>query len=265
VKEQIPLTAEKAGNAMVHARRETLRKPVALFAAAAIVAGGALGGIVLIHGGARARVQAQPTHATIEVTGDGAVTGTPDTLTVQMATSTKALSATAALDLNNTEMNHLEPVLTRAGVKPADLQTNNIEVSPNYDSDGAITSYGAADDLTVTFHDIAHSGTIIDAATHAVGNDVQIQGISFSISNTSALLKAARIQAIRNAKAEASDLASGIGSPLGRVMKITDQEQTTQPPPREFFGASAAKSAVPVQSGSEQLSVQVDAVYELES
>ena len=252
---------------MVYIRKELLKRPVALIVAAAIVAGGTLGGMLLANGSSAASIQAPVTHVMIEVTGNGEVTGTPDTLTVQMAVSTKAPSATAALDRNNTEMTSLEAALTGAGVKTADLQTNNLDVSPNYDSDGTITSYGAEDDLTVTLRDIAQSGTVIDAAAHSVGNDVQIQAISFSISNTSSLLKAARVQAMRNAEAEASDLASGAGASLGPVVRITDQEQITTPPPREFFGASsnapAAKSAVPVQPGSEQLSVQVDVIYEL--
>lgn len=224
---------------------------------------------MLIDGAASASVQAQSARATTQFTGNGEMTGTPDTLTVQMAISTTALSATATLDPNNSEMDNLESVLTRGGVKPRDLHTNNLDVSPNYDSDGTITRYGAEDDLTVTFHEIPQSGAVIDAAAHAVGNDVPVQGISFSISNISALRKAAKIQAKRNANPEASDHASSGRSSLGPVRKIADQEQTTTPAPPEFFGASpnaaATKSSVPVQPGAEQLSVQGDVVYELGS
>ena len=238
----------------------------ALIAAGAIVAGGVLGGLLLANDSAASATAPVP-HSTIKVTGNGEVTGTPNTLTIQLAVSTKAPSATASLDQNNAEMSNLEAVLTASGVKTADLQTTNLAISPNYDPSGTITSYGAEDDLTVTLRDLAQSGRIIDAAAHSVGNDVQIQGISYSISDTSSLMRSARLQAMKIAAVQASDLASGAGATLGPVMKIIDQEQTTTPPPREFFGAStgtaALKSAVPVQPGSERLSVQVDVVYEL--
>lgn len=248
--------------------KPVLKRPIALAIAVAVAASGTIGGLLVANSPASAASSASTSHATIEVTGTGEATGTPDTLTIQLAVSTTASSATAALDQNNSEMQTLEHVLSGAGVSNADLQTSNLNLSPNYDASSTITNYGAQDDLTVTLHDLGAAGTVIDAATHAVGNDVQIQGIAFSISDTSALLKAARTQAMQNANAAASDLVSGAGTSLGPVAKITDQEQSVSPPPREFganLPAAASASAVPVQSGSEQISVQVDVVYQLGS
>jgi hypothetical protein len=241
-------------------------KPAVLVVTAIIVVGGFLGGVLLASSASAASGTGAATHATITVTGTGVVNGTPDTLIVQLAVSTNAASATDALDENNAEMATLERVLIRAAVRSSDLQTSNLQLSPNYDSSGDITSYGAEDDLTVTFHDIARSGSVIDAAAHAVGNDVRIQGISFSISNTSTLLKTARIEAVRNAEAEASDLARATKATLGPVVKITDQEQQTTPVVSFSYGFAAdSLSAVPFRAGSEQLSVQVVVVYELGS
>ena len=195
------------------------------------------------------------------------MTGRPNTLTVQIGVSTNAASATSALDENDAEMRNLQTTLVRAGVKSDDLETTNLQISPNYDSDGLITSYGTEDDLTVTLHDIARSGSVIDAAAHAVGNDVQIQGISFSITGTSALLEAARVEAVQNAEGEASDLANGAHASLGPIIRITDEEQQTTPPSPLFSNAiaAAAKSSVPLQPGAEQLSVQVNVVFQLRS
>jgi hypothetical protein len=247
--------------------RQLLKRPIALGAVVVLAAGGTVGGLLITNSSASAASSSSSPHATIEVTGTGAATGTPDTVTIQIAVSTTASSATTALDQNNSEMKTLEDVLISSGASLSDLQTSNLNLSPNYGAGGAVTNYGAQDDLTVTLHDVGASGVVIDAAAHAVGNDVQIQGISFSISNTSALLKAARLQAMQNAGTEASDLALSAGTSLGAITKITDQEQSVAPPPREFAAnlPTAAASAVPVQSGSEQISVQVDVVYSLGS
>lgn len=244
-------------------------KPLAIVAVLALAASGTFGGLLLVGGAASASGgQGAAAGATVEVTGTGTVTGTPDTLTVQLAVSTTASTATAALDQNNSEMSALQATLSAAGVATKDLQTSNLSLSPTYDSAGNVTGYGAEDDLTATLRDLSSAGAVIDAAAHAVGNDVQIQGISFSISDTSALLKQAREQAMQDAATKAVDLAAAAGTNLGAVVKVTDQENTTPPTPLPFNGLRAtasAPSAVPVQAGSQQLSVQVDVVYQLSS
>jgi len=245
---------------------DLLKAPAILVIAAVIVAGGILGGVVMSNGASAASRSTGSTNDTISVTGSGVVTGRPNTLTVQMAVSTTASSATAALDQNNAEMTSLETTLVRAGVKWRDLQTTNLSISPNYDAQGVVTSYGVDDDLTATFHHIARAGAVIDAAAHAVGNDIQINGVSFSITGTGGLLRTARIEAIQNAQTEASDIASGAHTSLGRILRVTDQEQQAVPPPPYLFAnGAAAKSSVPLQPGTEQLSVQVSVVFALGS
>ena len=245
-------------------------KPATALAVLGLAAAGSFGGLLLAGGSASASggLGAAP-NATVEVTGTGTVTGTPDTLTVQLAVQTKAASATAALDQNNAEMATLQSTLTAAGVATKDLQTSNLSLSPNYDNNGSVTSYVVQDDLSATLRELTSAGAVIDAAAHAVGNDVQIQGISFSISDTSGLLKQAREQAMQDAAAKAANLAAGAGASLGAVVKVTDQENLQSPVPMyaalKAASAAGAAAPVPVQAGSQQLSVQVDVVYQLTS
>ncbi|MHB1597993.1 MAG: SIMPL domain-containing protein [Acidimicrobiales bacterium] len=206
--------------------------------------------------------------ARITVTGTATVDGTPDTLTVQVGATTNSPSATGALDQNNREVAAIEAVLASAGVAKADMQTSSLSLQPNLDSNGKVTGYQASDNLTVTVRDLARSGAVIDAAAHAAGNDAQIEGISFSISNTSALLAGARAAAVRDAEARAEVLASAAGATLGPVVSIVDQEQqgsNVVTPGTSFAVHGTGASPVPVQGGSEQLSVQVQVVYSLVS
>ncbi len=252
---------------MGHAIRKDLTSPAALILGAVVVLGGTFGGLLLAGTSAASSRQVVATGTTIDVTGTGVARGTPDTLTMQIAVSTTEPTAAVALEANNTKMTTLQAVFRRSGVTPEDLQTTGLNLSPNYDSSGNVTGFSAEDDLTVTMHDLARAGAVIDAAANAVGNATEIEGISFSISDTSALAKVARTEAMANARHEASDLASAGGYSLGPIMKITDHEQASTPPPPIVAGNAAAfaKSAVPVQPGSEQLSVQVSVVYELRS
>lgn len=202
--------------------------------------------------------------ATLTVEATGQVAGTPDTVTVQLGITASGATAAAALDQANREMGTLESVFLRY-VAHDQLQTSNLNLDPSYDSSGAITGYSADEELTVTMHDVGLAGQLIDTASHAVGNFGHVDSISFSISNTSHLLAAARAQAMQNAHLEASEIAAGAGVTLGPVKSVTDQEQPSLPPPY-FNGADASAAghvAVPLQAGSQQLSVQLQVVYVL--
>jgi uncharacterized protein YggE len=225
-----------------------------------------VGGYVLSGGGSSSN---QPGSGTVDVSATGSATGMPDTLSVELTVTTNASSAATALNKNDTEMRHLQSVFTSNGVLSRDLQTTGLSVSPNYNNKGKVTGYGAEDDLSVTLHNIAKAGKVIDSAEDAVGNDVSINNISFSLSNTSRLDKDARARAMQNARSEALDFARGGGEALGPIEKITSTQSSSTPPPFEpAIGASArgsAASPVPVSAGTEQVSVQVDVVYRLVS
>lgn len=206
--------------------------------------------------------------ATITVTGNGQVEGTPDTATFQAGVDTTASTAVAALEKNNAQVTSLEQSLELNGVEAKDIQTSWLNLSANTNSNGQVTGFSADDELTVTMKDLSNLGVALDSAVHATGNGVTLGGISFSISNQSALLAAARAQAMLEADTEGSQLAAGAGLALGPIVKVTDQENAGQQvfySPVGFAAASASASAVPVQAGQQQLSVQVTVVYQLVS
>lgn len=254
------------------------RRPASVLVAGSLFVGAAVSGVLLTGRASSsapdavltASTTAGPTGAAsgsrVTVTGTGTATGAPDTLTLQMGATTTAPSATAALDQNSTEIAALSAVFLKHGVTRSDVQTSGLSVSPAYGSNGNVTGYQASDQLTVTMHRLSSAGGVIDAAAHAVGNDVQIDGIAFSIADTSSLLRSARIDAVRNAQAEAEAFASAAGASLGPVLSISDQTQ--QPLPIVGYSLGAAASALPVRSvpihaGTQQISVQVQVVYAL--
>ena len=66
-----------------------------------------------------------------------------------------------------------------------------------------------------------------------------------------------------DAKTRAGQLATGAGATLGAVISVTDDTQTSTTAPVPDAGLPAASTSVPVQAGSEQLSVSVTVVYQL--
>lgn len=202
--------------------------------------------------------------ATITVTGNGQVEGTPDTATFNVGVSTTAKSAVNALDHNNAQVTALEASLETDGVLVKDIQTSWLNLSANTNSAGDVTGFTADHELSVTMKNLANLGAALDDAVHATGNGVTLDGISFSISNQSTLLAAARAQAMLSANTEASQVAAGAGLALGPIVKVTDNENSGQ---QVFFAPAAASGAVnasvPVQPGQQQISVGVTVVYQL--
>jgi len=203
--------------------------------------------------------------ATINVTGSGTVQGTPDTLNFQIGVQTVAPSAAAALADNNTRMLALEAALLGNGVIKKNLQTSGLNIYQNTNNNGQVTGFSVVNDLNVTMHNLKRAGVAIDAAARAAGNGIQLNGVTFSISNESKLLAAARAKAMRNAYTEASQVAAGGGASVGAIVKVTDQENTSPNVVYPFASASSLKAAagVPIQAGSQSINVQVSVTYAL--
>jgi uncharacterized protein YggE len=202
-------------------------------------------------------------HNTISVTGSATVMGTPDTVTFQIGATTTSTSAVSALAQNNQKVKALEAALFKAGVLTKNMQTSDLSIYENTTNTGAFLNFGVNDTLNVTMHQLNAVGAAIDAAARVVGNGVTLGGISFSISNDSKLLQAARTKAMHNAYVEASQIARAGNSGLGSLVKVVDQENQNPVIFAPSAFTNAASSGVPVQAGSQAISVQVSAVYQL--
>jgi uncharacterized protein YggE len=204
------------------------------------------------------------TTSTITVTGSGTVQGTPDTINFQIGVSTVNPTATAALSDNDNKVRALEAALLKNGVTRKEMQTSGLNIYDNTNNHGVVTGFTVEDTLNITMHKVQHAGVAIDAAARAVGNGVQLNGVSFTITNDSSLLRAARIRAMDNARLAAGQLAKAGDAHVTGIVKITDNENpssgTYYPP--VATGASLHAS-VPIQTGSQPVNVQVTVVYSL--
>ncbi len=201
---------------------------------------------------------------TISVQGTGTVRGAPDTATFNIGVHTTDASASAALAANNQKVQALVAALSSNGVKKKEMQTSGLNIYQNTNNNGVVTGFSVDDSLNVTMHNVKQSGAAIDAAARAVGNGIQLNGISFSISNQSKLLASARSKAMANAHLAAEQLAKAGGTHVRSIVKVSDQENLVPP---IYYGPSATgtgfKNVVPVQTGVEAVTVQVSITYSL--
>lgn len=200
----------------------------------------------------------------ITVQGTGKVTGTPDTLILTLTVSKTAGDVSSAMNDMSATMGAVQGSLTKNHVAPADLKTSGLNVGPQYeDSSGkpTITGYQASENLTVTLRDLKSAGGIIAAASAAGGNATQISGLSTDLQNNAGPLNLARDAAFNDAKAKAGQYAKSAGRTLGQVVRVQESDSTPSTPMPIAARASSGTTAVPIQAGSTDVTVQVTVVF----
>jgi len=221
-----------------------LAAPVALGATAGATAGAA---------GAATRAR------TITVVGTGQVHGTPDVADLVLGVSGRAGSAAEVMSRIADRAQKVIAALHDGGVSDDDIQTADLSVNPVFDDDSNVKGYEASNTVTARIRDLGKAGEIVDAAAAQAGDDIRVQGITFSIDDDSNLLAAARTKATKRARAQAEQLAGGADVQVGEVRSITE---STSSVPVAFAGDAAAKAASsPVMPGSQTLSVQATVVF----
>lgn len=203
----------------------------------------------------------------ITVRGEGRVQGRPDLMTVSMGVDVNGDTANEALDEANVLATALIETFKGEGVAERDMQTSDLSIWPNWDRDSErIVGYHVSNTLTVKLRDLDKAGQVIDTAAGAVGDAVRFHGVSFSIEDTTDLLAEARTDAVERAADQAQQLADAAGVELGDLRAIDDTGGSAPPP--TYYGADAeaalrAPDSVPIQEGTQEVTLEVVVVYDI--
>ena len=204
---------------------------------------------------------------TITVTGEGVIKGHPDVMTVNLGVQTHDRTANGALQQASEKATTLLNTLKAAGVAEDDITTTNVSIWPQYDYAGQhITGYQASNEVVARLKDLTKAGSVIDAAASSVGDAITLSGVSFSIDDSGALKNQARVAAVTAARTQAQLLADAAGAKVGKVLTINEISYNA-PTPVYYSGAVPASAdkgvAVPLQPGTQQVTLDVSVVYEL--
>jgi uncharacterized protein len=211
--------------------------------------------------------QAQPIQRTMNVTGTGMITLTPDIAYIYIGVHTEDASASVAVKNNSTKTQAVIDAIKSFGVAEKDIQTTNFSVYPNqkYDNQGNPTElvYSVDNTVYVTMHDLTKIGDLLDKTTQAGANTVN--GITFDIENKEEALSRARTLAIENAKKQADEVAKAANVTLGDVLTISFYDSTPNyyPVGKGGGGMVADGVSVPISAGQLQISVTATVMYEL--
>ena len=208
---------------------------------------------------------AATTSNTITVVGGGTATATPDQATVLIGVTATRPSVHDAVATANTDMSKLLGALHGQGVVDKDIQTYAISINQVTNCcPSSVTGYAAANQVTVTIHHLNNVSGVLMAAVDAVGNDIQLNGVSVSVSNPSSAISAARANAMSDATARAQAWASVAGHHVGGLLSLSEVIGVAPAyAPCVYGGCGGAGGGVPVQPGQTSFTVTVTATYEL--
>ncbi|MDR7277113.1 SIMPL domain-containing protein [Catenuloplanes atrovinosus] len=216
---------------------------------------------------AAAWLPAAPAHASttappvegVVVTGTGEAYGEPDTAAVSLAVETSAPTVAKAMDDASAAAVRMRDALLRAGVARADLRTSDVTVDSTVDDEQKVTGYSARYELDATVRDLPKAGAIMSAAIAAGGDAARLDGVSFVIEDSAAVLAKARQRAFADARAKAELYAHQAGRALDRVVRVTEDAPGHSGADKQSYalGAGAADAAVPIEPGTQALTATV--------
>jgi uncharacterized protein YggE len=203
----------------------------------------------------------------LSVSGEGRASAAPDVAVLGLGVSAKASTVGAANSQAQQAMTALLDSLEANGVQEKDIQTTSLSIQPEYDyrnNEQVLTGYRVSHMLQVKVRDIDRVGEVIDDAVQAGGDLLQVQSISFTIDDTTALSSQARQKAMADAQAKAEELASLAGVTLGDPTYIT--ESTSTPYTQPYYDRSVAYSAeaapaTEISAGELEVVVYVNITY----
>lgn len=202
---------------------------------------------------------------TIEVTGTGQATGSPDLVvldlriqaerdTVAEALAAVAEAATAVLD---------GTARHRSGAVPPP-RTQGLNLFTRHDREGRqVIGYTASQQLRLTLPGTDLAGEVVTALSEAAGDALGIDNLSLTVADSADLLVRAREAAFADALARAEQYAALAGRRLGVVRRVRDVPEAGGGPAPQLARMALDGAAMPIQGGEHTVTATVTVRWEL--
>lgn len=207
---------------------------------------------------------------TISISGEGKEVGTPNVAVTDIGFVTEGKDVATAQKENTEKMNKLIAEIKKLGVADADIQTSNYSVYPRYDYlDGrsVLSGYTVNQSVTLKIRDLTKISAVL-AKVGEVGVN-QVSSLSFIIDEQENLRAMARDKALKNAKEKADALAKALGVRVVRVVSYNEYTPSDVYPMKAYglaegMGGGAIAPSPDIQTGSMEVKVNVNVIYEIE-
>ena len=205
----------------------------------------------------------------ITVSGEGKVYAKPDVAIISLGVNTTGATVADVTKRNTEKMNAVNDAVKKLGAEDKDIQTTNYNLTPLYNwtewAGRVFQGYALDQNIQVKIRDFAKIGDILSAGTASGAN---LAGdLRFTIDNPEQLKNEARAKAIKQAKANAENLAKESGIKLGKLINVFESNNSYPVIYNKAMGlggavAESASSPV-IQPGQQEIDITINLTYQV--
>ena len=202
---------------------------------------------------------------TITVSATGSVKVTPDAVRINATVTTVSTSNALALSEVGTSAAAVRKALLANGISTKDIKTQSLTVYPEYnytqDKGSVLIGYRGSQSFEIVVRNAPNAGTVVDSIVAAGIDNLQLNGVTpFVIDSTKALVSAQNV-AVKNAKAKASSYAKLLGVKLGKVNYLIENSSPIYSGP--LMAMDKASGSTVVDLGQQEVTVSITVSWNL--
>ena len=204
--------------------------------------------------------QAATTTRYISVSSTGTVKVTPDAVRLNASVSAIAKISKEALTNANLAADKFRTSILANGIDKKNLASTTLTVYPEYnytqETGNVLIGYRASQSFEVIIRNAAKAGEIVDAVVASAGDALYINGVTPFVYDNSKATEAARISAVKSAKAKATSYAKLLGVKIGKIIYLQESSAPTSYP-ISMVQAKSDAGATQIDLGQQDISVSV--------
>ncbi len=197
----------------------------------------------------------------VTITADGSVKVVPDA--VRMNATVSIISGTskeAQAQVSKTSA-AVRAALVAAQIDKKDIATQSITVYPEYnytqESGSKLIGYRSSQSFAIIIRNAANAGDIVDSVVAAGGDNLQINGVTPFVLDSTKAAESARAVAVKNARAKAASYAKLLSVKLGKVTFILENYAPASYPVQSVLGKAEDAMSTVVDLGQQDVTVSV--------
>ena len=202
----------------------------------------------------------------ITVSAQGSVKVVPDAVRINATATAVAATRKEALAATAKTATAVRAALKTAKVDTKDIATQSVTVYPEYqysaDGTSKLTGYRGSQSFTIVVRAADTAGALVDSLVAAGGDNLQINGATPFVLDSTKSLEAARAAAVKSAQSKASSYAKLMSAKLGKVNYLVENSAPTNYTP-VMAVAKAESDATVIDLGQQDVTISVTVQWSL--
>jgi len=209
----------------------------------------------------------------IWVSGEGEVTAVPDVANVRLGVEARKPTVEEAQEAAATAMSAVREALQDNGVAERDIQTEYFRIYDvtrwaEDDLEEVTVGYRVTNIVTAKIRQVSRAGDIIDAVVLAGGDVIRVDDVSFDVDDPTPYYRAAREDAMDDARSKAEQLANAAEVTLGSPTYVSESSYVSYYPRMAMDSAPVPAPAAevpetPISAGEMEIRTSVQVAYSI--